>query len=144
MDVTFKRQQFERLKELNDNGRLIPEKRKGFTGKERKAVYEAYQGRCEHCDRPVGLKFDVDHIIPLFRGGKHEPANWALLCKPCHLEKTGGEAPGNAKIRRIEKREIEGPKASTIQSAREIQSRGFDKTKTRTFGGQVKFRKARA
>lgn len=115
IDPDFKRRQFLALKEAADNGRIIPEKRRRFTAKERQQVHADYEGRCRACDRLVGLSYQIDHRIPLFRGGKHERANWELLCVPCHAEKTGEEASGNAAIRRIEDRILNGPRPATLK-----------------------------
>lgn len=120
-----KRAAFQRLKELAGEGRLVSTPRKGFTKAQRAEVKAAYDGCCAACGINVGLSFDIDHIIPLFRGGPHEPANWRLLCKPCHKDKTIEEAPGNAKIRRIEKRDLEGAKPSRLKS------RGFEKPRVK-------------
>jgi 5-methylcytosine-specific restriction endonuclease McrA len=38
------------------------------------------------------LKFHLDHIEPLARGGSHEPENLQLLCPPCNLRK-GAKSP---------------------------------------------------
>ncbi len=133
MDPDAKRAAWNALKEAAGHGRIVPDKRKKFTPKKRAQIYADYGGRCRACDRLVGLRFDVDHRVQLFRGGKHVRANWELLCVPCHAAKTGGEATGNAMARRVEKREIEGPTPGKIaqranpwpEKSRPIQSRGF-------------------
>lgn len=33
------------------------------------------------------MKITVDHILPRTRGGKDEPANWAVCCLPCNMAK---------------------------------------------------------
>lgn len=43
----------------------------------------------EGCDRP-GTQ--VDHIVPVFRGGSEDFDNLQTLCKPCHSKKTSVEA----------------------------------------------------
>lgn len=120
MDPAEKRAAFECLKERLGRGRVKPTKRKAFTKKEREAIFAAYEGHCADCGMSCAKRrWDGDHITPLFRGGKHVMANWQLLCAgpgSCHENKTGLEATPNAKIRRIEDREINGPKPSTLQS----------------------------
>jgi hypothetical protein len=133
MDPAAKREAWEALKARAGRGRIVPEKRKSFTGPERAMIHADYDGRCRACDRLVGLKFEVDHRVQIFRGGKHVRANWELLCIDCHKAKTGGEATGNAKCRRIEKREIEGAPEPQLMSrnewptGRKIRSRGFSR-----------------
>ncbi|MDP9832664.1 HNH endonuclease [Trueperella abortisuis] len=48
---------------------------------------------CEHCQENgrVTPAQEVDHIIPLERGGTHEETNLQALCKPCHSSKTARE-----------------------------------------------------
>lgn len=48
---------------------------------------------CVHClDRGlVRAAEELDHIVPLFRGGKDEPENRQGLCKECHVEKSVAE-----------------------------------------------------
>jgi len=41
---------------------------------------------CVYCDG-VFDKFDLDHIIPLSRGGQHEPDNVCLACETCNSSK---------------------------------------------------------
>lgn len=141
----------EKLAELRKKIGRIPAFKtppKKFTPAQRRAVSEAYDGLCAGCDEALKGKWQVDHRVPLELNGAHDPSNWQPLCgqdmNGCHVAKTRDDIKRIAAARRIRKREAEGAKASTIQSAREIQSRGFDRTKTRTFAGQVKFRKARA
>ncbi|MFD9904779.1 HNH endonuclease [Streptomyces sp. NPDC059063] len=55
----------------------------------RKALRKAGQGQCVRC---LGVYraslIDVDHIIPLSRGGEDVASNVQLLCKTCHKRKT--------------------------------------------------------
>lgn len=46
--------------------------------------------------RPEGprIGLQVDHILPLSRGGTNNPANLQTLCKSCHDTKTGRRLKG--------------------------------------------------
>jgi hypothetical protein len=47
--------------------------------------------RCEYCHAPeviFNTSFEVDHILPLHRGGEETPSNWALACRACNLWKS--------------------------------------------------------
>jgi 5-methylcytosine-specific restriction protein A len=44
------------------------------------------QPTCQLCDGPAT---DVDHIMPLSRGGTHDRSNLRSLCGPCHRRVTG-------------------------------------------------------
>ncbi len=46
--------------------------------------------RCEYCRAPeaaFNLAFEVEHVIPLSRGGADTPDNLALACRSCNLYK---------------------------------------------------------
>lgn len=49
------------------------------------AVMEAAGGRCARCGAPAS---EVDHVVPLARGGGNEVANMRPLCAPCHRAAT--------------------------------------------------------
>ena len=43
---------------------------------------------CYLCGKTIlGSKCHIDHIIPLSKGGKHEPKNIAPTCPPCNMSK---------------------------------------------------------
>lgn len=45
---------------------------------------------CESCGvRGNADTLDLDHIIPRSRSGHDHPSNLQLLCRPCHIAKTG-------------------------------------------------------
>lgn len=46
-------------------------------------------GLCAGCDRPFGanLKYTIDHIAPLSRGGTNWPNNIQLMCSRCNDSK---------------------------------------------------------
>jgi hypothetical protein len=46
---------------------------------------------CEYCRAPeavFNLPFEIEHIIPLSRGGKDDENNLALSCRSCNLYKS--------------------------------------------------------
>lgn len=45
---------------------------------------------CVKCGKGVG-RLEVDHIIPLFKGGPEADSNRQLLCESCHRAKTEQE-----------------------------------------------------
>jgi 5-methylcytosine-specific restriction endonuclease McrA len=49
--------------------------------------YEAQQGRCWWCGKPVGEKYHADHLIPLAKGGSNGPENIVVACQPCNSRK---------------------------------------------------------
>lgn len=48
---------------------------------------------CEKCQERsrVTPAEEVHHIVPLARGGTHDPSNLMSLCKPCHSRLTATE-----------------------------------------------------
>jgi 5-methylcytosine-specific restriction endonuclease McrA len=49
---------------------------------------EAQKNRCAICSASLKHGDHLDHILPLARGGRHEPGNLQLLCPPCNLHKS--------------------------------------------------------
>lgn len=66
----------------------------------RKRVFERDQGICRVCER-YDPKWQHDHIIPLWQGGKDTLENSQTLCRRHHLEKSIGETPVRAKSDRL-------------------------------------------
>jgi 5-methylcytosine-specific restriction protein A len=51
---------------------------------------------CIHCQAQglVTAAEEVDHVIPLWMGGRDDETNFQSLCKACHAAKTAEEAKG--------------------------------------------------
>ena len=62
--------------------------------------------RCEYCRAPEAIfnfPFEVEHVVPVSRGGADDPSNLALACRACNSfkgdattgrdEQTGTEVP---------------------------------------------------
>ncbi|MFE1745838.1 HNH endonuclease [Coleofasciculus sp. H7-2] len=53
-------------------------------------VAQRAKHQCEYCHAPeviFNVAFEVDHIIPISKGGLDESPNWALACRVCNLRK---------------------------------------------------------
>ncbi|MCY4531177.1 MAG: HNH endonuclease [Gammaproteobacteria bacterium] len=52
-------------------------------------MMEQQHGRCAFrwCGASLDEGYHVDHIVPLSRGGTHEPGNVQLLCPRCNISK---------------------------------------------------------
>ncbi|MGH9427017.1 MAG: HNH endonuclease [Terriglobia bacterium] len=68
--------------------------------------------RCEYCHAPeavFNLPLEVEHIVPVARGGEDTAANWALACRACNLNKathiSGHDPVSDAVIRIFHPRE---------------------------------------
>lgn len=57
----------------------------GWTEEEEKQLVEDYGGRCAYCNRPADLQ--MDHVVPMARGGIHSIDNIVPACKACNVSK---------------------------------------------------------
>ena len=62
--------------------------------KARKRILSRDHYKCVACDVSVGLSGQVDHIIPVSKGGKDADDNLQTLCIKCHSVKTSKENVG--------------------------------------------------
>jgi hypothetical protein len=79
-----------------------------------------------------------EHLNSLFSGGKNELENRALWLSECSKPKTSAEAPGRAKVRRIEQGKTQADKRATKKAEdryRPIAGRGFDRIWTKRMDG---------
>lgn len=107
--------------------------RRAMTPKRRLEALLRSEGRCDRCKVKLGSAFEVDHRISLFLGGADDASNTVALCVPCHRGvKTPADAAKHAKVKRLIARED-----GTRRPRKPILSRGFDKTKSRKFSGEV-------
>jgi 5-methylcytosine-specific restriction endonuclease McrA len=52
-----------------------------------KKLLELQKNKCAICKCNIKHKFEIDHVVPLVRGGPHEDANLQLLCPDCNRSK---------------------------------------------------------
>jgi 5-methylcytosine-specific restriction endonuclease McrA len=62
----------------------VPTQRAHITALKKKIVAASQGWRCNVCTELLPPCFEVDHIIPLFRGGDNEQGNLQALCRNCH------------------------------------------------------------
>lgn len=65
-------------------------KRRKSSPTERDFVTQRADGRCEYCQTPLDFSpesFEMEHIIPLAKGGSNELDNLALSCGGCNNRK---------------------------------------------------------
>jgi len=51
----------------------------------RRGIFERDSYRCQLCG--AGRLLEIDHILPIARGGTNNPANLQVLCRPCNRSK---------------------------------------------------------
>ena len=50
--------------------------------------YKSQKGKCWHCGKELEGKFEVDHLIPLDKGGSDWPSNLVCSCQRCNRSKS--------------------------------------------------------
>ena len=54
----------------------------------KKVVASSQQWSCKHCKQLLDASYEIDHIIPLYKGGNNDLTNLQALCRNCHGQKT--------------------------------------------------------
>jgi 5-methylcytosine-specific restriction protein A len=55
----------------------------------KKKYISAQQGwKCYNCKQQLSAFYEVDHIVPLYKGGSNDLTNLVSLCRECHSKKT--------------------------------------------------------
>src|SRR5260221_8387159 len=57
-----------------------------YTAQDVQAQYKRQKGKCYWCGKKLG-KYDVDHIVPLSRGGSNQPDNLVIACPTCNQKR---------------------------------------------------------
>ena len=68
----------------------LPNKRikRNITATTKKVIAANQQWHCNICKNILDASYEVDHIIPLYKGGNNELHNLQALCRNCHGMKT--------------------------------------------------------
>jgi len=124
-----------------------PERRKPLTRIQFATLILAQEGRCGcGCGKKLQADRIIDeHVQALDFLGSNDLGNRSLWDVDCSKAKTAGDLKAAAKGKRI--RGLTGQRArrakrggSSIKSGAKLQSRGFDRTKTKGFDGKVRDR----
>lgn len=74
---------------------MTRDKRKAIPKETRAKVYEMYGGHCAYCGREIDVKdMQVDHVQPVYLGGKDDPSNYLPACRQCNFYKSTMTAEG--------------------------------------------------
>lgn len=58
-----------------------------WTAEDLKLLHGKQHGLCAYCGHPYGQAFEVDHVIPLAKGGTNWPYNIVIACPRCNRSK---------------------------------------------------------
>jgi len=58
-----------------------------FTKDDIERIFVEQNGLCTGCGKDIRKTFEIEHIVPLSRGGSNFPANIQLMCRPCNASK---------------------------------------------------------
>lgn len=118
---------------------VATEKRRKLTKPQVASLMLKQNGRCaaKGCNAKLRKGYcDDDHVIPLACGGTNHISNRQLLCPPCHDAKTNERDKGDAaQIARRQGRK--GQQARRAKNGPKMKSRGFDRTLSKKFSGEV-------
>jgi 5-methylcytosine-specific restriction endonuclease McrA len=65
--------------------------RRTFTEAVKKQIAARQQWVCSVCETLLDSTYQVDHSIPLWKGGMDSPGNATAMCANCHARKTQAE-----------------------------------------------------
>lgn len=81
-----------------------PTSRPNLTDKQRREIFEYYNGVCHISNRlidPVRDDWEIEHVVPIWAGGANDLENMRPALQEFHKEKTAEEATQRAKGNRI-------------------------------------------
>lgn len=76
-----------------NNCRIYAQNRRTLTSKGQlsenitEKLMKLQKGKCACCGKPLNERYDLDHIIPLSKGGLHIDSNIQLLSRTCNRQK---------------------------------------------------------
>jgi 5-methylcytosine-specific restriction endonuclease McrA len=77
-----------RLPSLNRKTLKNRVQKRSVNGYTKRIVASNQDWKCNMCYNSLPASYEVDHIIPLFKGGTNDVSNLVALCRNCHGEKT--------------------------------------------------------
>ena len=87
-------------------------KRRPMTQARRRRILEAHDGICGYCEKPIEGAYEIDHVLPLARGGADDDGGNTVPMHPdCHRIKIPGPRRGQegGAARRTAKTRSDGP-----------------------------------
>lgn len=72
----------------SNSGQSIEKEKRNVSNVVKKYVASNQQWKCALCNKTLDHTYEVDHILPLGKGGSNNPNNLQALCVSCHKTKT--------------------------------------------------------
>lgn len=83
--VIITEEEYDGLKNKNDKSKMHKRNVSSLT---KKMVASNQEWKCGSCNQTLDYTYEIDHHIPLFKGGSNEVSNLIALCRNCHGKKT--------------------------------------------------------
>lgn len=83
--VIITEEEYDGLKNKNDKSKIHKRNVSSLT---KKMVASNQEWKCGSCNQTLDYTYEIDHHIPLFKGGSNEVGNLIALCRNCHGKKT--------------------------------------------------------
>ena len=71
---------------INNNSTII--KKRNVTGNQKKYIASKQKWKCNNCKNILDHTYEIDHILPIYKGGTNTNDNLQALCRNCHGLKT--------------------------------------------------------
>jgi hypothetical protein len=75
-------------KNNNDNKKNCKIHKRNVSSLTKKMVASNQEWKCGSCKQILDYTYEIDHHVPLFKGGSNELTNLIALCRNCHGKKT--------------------------------------------------------
>ena len=89
--VIITEEEYDALKnenERNDTKKNCKMHKRNVSSLTKKMVASNQGWKCGSCSQTLDYTYEIDHHIPLFKGGSNEISNLIALCRNCHGKKT--------------------------------------------------------
>ena len=98
-------------------------------GKLRARVLMKNDGKCHHCNILLGEQWEIDHLVPRSKGGRHSFDNMLLSCVACYQDKSDTlqdewDSPRRSPSQRLGEDKGDGSSSSSSSSSSKYKFRG--------------------